>query len=309
MGDPVRLEPGEWVAAVCSPFGFERSITAGIVSAKGRALPDESYAPFIQTDVAVNPGNSGGPLFNLRGEVIGVNSVIYTGSGGYMGLSFAIPIDFAMEVIEQLRARGRVTRGRIGVRLQEMTAELARALRLALPSGALVVEVDRGGSAERAGMRPGDVIVRFDGRPVESNVDMAGLMAHATPGTIVEAGLLRHGVPITLPVLVGRSAAETAPAQPLLPPARDRHGLQLAPLTREQRERLQVASGLLVQHAGGEAQLAGLQRGDVILSANGEPAASVGAFRAFVDKGGEAGVALLVQRGGERLFIPLRAGG
>jgi serine protease Do len=307
VGDPSQLQPGEWVAAVGSPFGLERSITAGIVSAMGRALPEESYATFIQTDVAVNPGNSGGPLFNLRGEVVGVNSVIYTGSGGYMGLSFAIPIDFAMEVVEQLRSHGRVTRGRIGVRLQEMTADLAKALRLPHVSGALIVNVDKGGSAERAGVRAGDVVVRFEGRVVASNADLVRMMVRSRPRTIVEAELWRQGGPMVVRIEVDQAPMEEAHVRKPATTSSDRRVLQLVPLTADQRAHLEVDSGLLLEHADGRAQLAGLQRGDVIISANGKPLDSVSAFRAIVDGAGDAGVALLVQRGGGRLFLALRA--
>jgi serine protease Do len=306
VGDPSQLQPGEWVAAVGSPFGFERSITAGIVSAMGRALPEESYAPFIQTDVAVNPGNSGGPLFNLRGEVVGVNSVIYSGSGGYMGLSFAIPIDLAMEVVEQLRSHGRVTRGRIGVRLQEMTAELARALRLPRVTGALIVHVDRGGSADRAGVRAGDVVVGFGGKEVTGDTDLIQMTVRARPRTIVEAELWRQGRLVALrmeidPVPTQESRVRQAPA-----PAADRRALLLAPLSAEQRARIEVEGGLLVRQPDDNAQRAGLQRGDVIVSANGKSVNSVSAFRAIVSAAGDAGVALLVHRGGERLFVALR---
>ena len=195
IGDPAKLRPGEWVAAIGSPFGFERSVTAGIVSAVNRTLPEESFVPFIQTDVAVNPGNSGGPLFNLQGEVVGVNSMIYSETGSYMGVSFAIPIDVAMDVARQLRASGKVTRGRIGVRLQELTAELARAFRLPDTSGAAVVEVFRRSPAERAALQAGDVIVRFAGKPVESDADLVRLTAAALPGSSVEVELVRFGVP------------------------------------------------------------------------------------------------------------------
>jgi serine protease Do len=303
LGKPEALQAGEWVAAIGSPFGFDHSITAGIVSAIGRALPGQSYAPFIQTDVAVNPGNSGGPLFNLRGEVVGVNSMIYSGSGGYMGLSFAVPIDFAMEVAEQLRARGRVTRGRIGAVLQELTPELARALRVPGRSGALVVSVETGGGAARAGLRPGDVIVRFTDQPVENDTDLVRAIARTRPGVVAAVALLRQGAPLALRVLIDEATPEPSRAAPPVAPERDRQGLQLAPLTREQRDRLDIEGGLLVHHADSHAQQAGLERGDVILSVNGEPAATVSRFRAIVESSAEAGVALLVQRAGGRLFV------
>lgn len=202
VGDPSKMEVGEWVAAIGAPFGFENSVTAGIVSATGRSLPGETYVPFIQTDVALNPGNSGGPLFNMRGEVVGVNSQIYSRTGGFMGLSFAIPIDIAMEVVEQLRSSGRVTRGRIGVQAQELTVELAQSFGLKEPVGALVAAVERGGPAGKAGIMPGDVIQSFDGQPVQTAADLARLVAGAKPGTTVNVAVWRKGEARTLQVPV-----------------------------------------------------------------------------------------------------------
>jgi len=305
IGDPAKLRPGEWVAAIGSPFGLERSVTAGIVSALGRTLPQESFVPFIQTDVAVNPGNSGGPLFNLRGEVVGVNSGFYSDTGGYTGLSFAIPIDVAMEVAAELRAYGKVTRGRIGVRLQELTVELARALKLPRAAGALVVETFPGYSAARAGVRPGDVIVRFDGQPVEAEAELVRLTARATPGATVDVELLRFGAPLFLRLKVDATRVATLPAA--VRPDGEPLGLQLAPLDRKQRERMRLESGLLVERARAAAQRAGLMRGDVIVSVNGKAVSSAEAFAAVLQAAGKGGtVALLVQRDGVRQFLPLR---
>jgi serine protease Do len=305
IGDPAKLRPGEWVAAIGSPFGLERSVTAGIVSALGRTLPEESFVPFIQTDVAVNPGNSGGPLFNLRGEVVGVNSGFYSGTGAYAGVSFAIPIDVALEVAAQLRAHGGVTRGRIGVRLQELTSELARALKLPRAGGALVVEVFPRNAAARAGMQPGDVVVRFDGRPVETDAELVRLTAQATPGATVDVELLRFGAPLLVRLQVDAARVAALPAaarrdgEPL--------GLQLAPLDRRQRERMRLEGGLLVERARDAAQRAGLQRGDLILSVNGKTVSSAEAFGAVLQAAGKgATVALFVQRDGVRQFVPLR---
>jgi serine protease Do len=310
IGDPAAIEPGEWVAAVGSPFGFERSITAGIVSAKGRTLPDESYVPFIQTDVAINPGNSGGPLFNLRGEVVGVNSLIYTGSGGSIGLSFAVPIDVAMQVVEQLRTRGRVIRGRIGARVQEVTADLARALGLPRAAGALLAEVQQDGPAARAGLRPGDVVLRFDGQEVETHADLVRLTAHARPGDTVAVELLRRGAPLVLQVRIGEQQAEPAAAVAKPRAALDALGLELAPLAREERAHLGLEGGVRVQRAEGAAQRAGLQRGDILVSVNGEPVASVSEFNQRIERAGKgATVALLVQRADGRLFVALRVPG
>ncbi len=192
-GDPAVMEPGEWVAAIGAPFGFDNSVTVGVVSAKGRILPQGSYVPFIQTDVAVNPGNSGGPLFNTRGEVIGINSQIYSQTGGYMGISFAIPIDIAMEISQQLKRDGKVTRGRIGVQLQELTYDIAESLDLKQTQGALVAAVERGGPAHRAGLRPLDVVLAVDGRAVVNTADLARIVGSATPGTSISADVWRGG--------------------------------------------------------------------------------------------------------------------
>jgi serine protease Do len=306
IGDPGELRPGEWVAAIGSPFGFERSITAGIVSAVNRTLPDESFVPFIQTDVAVNPGNSGGPLFNLRGEVVGVNSMIYSETGGYQGVSFAIPIDVAMDVARQLRATGKVRRGRIGVRLQEVTAELARAFRLPAAAGAAVVEVFEGSPAQRAGLRPGDVILRFDGKALESDADLVRLTAAARPGATVPVELYRGGAPHSVLITIAESRPPPMPVARAAP-EHEPLGLQLAPLERRQRERLRVEGGLRVERARDAAQRAGLLRGDIILSVNGTVVSSPEGFRALLAAAGkDATVALLVQRDDVRHFLPLR---
>jgi serine protease Do len=306
IGEPGKLRPGEWVAAIGSPYGLERSVTAGIVSAMGRTLPEESFVAFIQTDVAVNPGNSGGPLFNLQGEVVGVNSVIYSDTGGYQGLSFAIPIDVAMEVAAQLRLHGKVTRGRIGVRLQEVTVELAKALQLPRAAGALVVEVFKGGPAERAAIAPGDVVVRFGGKPVETDADLVRLTAGAKPGATVDVDLVRFGAPLTARVRIEEARAAAAP-EARARPERDLLGLELAPLSARQRERLRIDGGLVVERPGAAGSRAGLLRGDIILSVNGKGVASTEVFRALLNAAGKgATVALLVQRDGNRQFVPLR---
>ena len=306
IGDPAKLRPGEWVAAIGSPFGFERSVTAGIVSAVNRTLPEESFVPFIQTDVAVNPGNSGGPLFNLQGEVVGVNSMIYSDTGSYMGVSFAIPIDVAMDVARQLRASGKVTRGRIGVRLQELTAELARAFRLPDTSGAAVVEVFRRSPAERAALQAGDVIVRFAGKPVENDADLVRLTAAALPGSSVEVELVRFGVPQVARITIDEARAPVMPPAAAVP-EHEPLGLQLAPLERKLRERLQIDGGLRVERARDASRRAGLMRGDIILSVNGKPVSSAEGFRALLAAAGKGTtVALLIQRESNRQFLPLR---
>jgi serine protease Do len=208
IGDPAKLEVGEWVAAIGAPFGFESSVTAGIVSAKGRSLPSDNYVPFIQTDVALNPGNSGGPLFNMRGEVVGINSQIYSQTGGYMGVSFTIPIDIAMDIVTQLRSTGKVMRGRIGVQVQEMTDELAASFGLKELNGALVAAVEKGGPAARAGLKPGDVVLSFDGKPLLTSSDLARMVASAKPGTVVPLEIWRKGEKKSLKVAVGEAAME-----------------------------------------------------------------------------------------------------
>jgi serine protease Do len=214
IGDPGKLEVGEWVAAIGAPFGFENSVTSGIVSAKGRSLPDESYVPFIQTDVALNPGNSGGPLFNMRGEVVGINSQIYSQTGGYMGLSFTIPIDVAMDISKQLQASGKVSRGRIGVQAQELTAELAASFGMKDLDGALVAMVEKGGPADQAGIQPGDVILAFNGKPVQTSADLARLVAGTKPGSSAKAEVWRKGARQTVNVTV----AELPPSRTAVPP-------------------------------------------------------------------------------------------
>jgi serine protease Do len=212
IGDPGKLEVGEWVAAIGAPFGFENSVTSGIVSAKGRTLPEETYVPFIQSDVALNPGNSGGPLFNMRGEVVGINSQIYSQTGGYIGLSFSIPIDIAMEISQQLKASGKVTRGRIGVQAQELTWDLATSFGLNDANGALITMVERGGPADRAGIRPGDVVLGFNEKPVQNSTDLARLAAGAKPGTAAKVDLWRKGSRQQLKVTVAELPPERAAA-------------------------------------------------------------------------------------------------
>ena len=270
LGDPEVLAVGEWVLAIGSPFGFEQSVTAGIVSAKGRSLPDENFVPFIQTDVAINPGNSGGPLFNLRGEVVGINSQIYSRTGGFMGLSFAIPIDVAMDVQQQLREKGRVERGRIGVSIQEITRDLADSFRLPRPAGALVSSVEAGGPAAVGGIVQGDVIVRFNDRAVENSADLPRIVAAARPGSRVEVEIYRDGTPRSLSVTLGewRDPEEEIEPAALGSAAgvTNRLGLELAAPTAQQRRERSIAHGLLVQRAEGPAARAEIVAGDLVLA-------------------------------------------
>ena len=257
IGDPEKLKVGEWVVAIGKPFGLENTITAGIVSAKGRDLPQENLVPFIQTDAAINPGNSGGPLFNLKGEVVGINSLIYSRSGGFMGLAFAIPIDVAMNAVNQLKEKGRVTRGRIGVQIQEVTKETAEAFGLKQTAGALVNSVEKGGPAEKAGVEAGDIILKVDGRDVVNSSTLPRIITQVKPGTKVTLTVWRKGAQRDVAVTV----AELKEAEPAAQPKRgaapkekakpNRMGLVLADLTDEQKKELEVKGGVLVEEIAG----------------------------------------------------------
>jgi serine protease Do len=309
LGDPAKLRVGEAVAAIGSPFGFENSVTAGIVSAKGRTLPSESYVPYIQTDVPINPGNSGGPLFNMKGEVVGVNSQIYSRSGGYQGVSFAIPIDIAMEVAEQLKGGGKVSRGWLGVVIQEVTADLADSFGLDRPRGALVAQVQEDSPAERAGLQASDVILGFNGKVIENSGDLPRLVGMAKPGTKIPLDVWRKGKTQTLSVALGELPAEEDAATKSSR-SYSRGGLALSELSADQRRELKLDHGLLVESVTGDAARAGIRVGDVILAVNNGKVATVDAFRkaiAGVSKGKSA--AILVRRGDGSLYIPLKMSG
>jgi serine protease Do len=312
FGNPNELKVGEWVVAIGSPFGFENTVTAGIVSAKGRSLPQENYVPFIQTDVAVNPGNSGGPLFNLKGEVVGVNSQIYSRTGGFMGLSFAIPIDVANEIAQQLRTTGRVSRGRIGVVIQPLSKELAESFGLPNARGALVNSVEKGGPAEKAGVEPGDVILRFNGKQVSSSEDLPRIVGATRPGTTATMQIWRSKASRDLRVTVGempdeRTAQRGRPGEPKQSAAPSQFGLTLAELSDAQRKELKVSGGVLVESVKGPAARAGVRRGDVILAVNNQDISSVEQFNQVMTQF-EKGriVALLIRRGTNSLYVPFR---
>ena len=313
LGDSDRLQAGEWVAAIGSPFGFANTITAGIVSAKERSLPDETFVPFIQTDVAVNPGNSGGPLLNVAGEVVGINSQIYSQTGGYMGLSFAVPIGVAMEVARQLRADGKVTRGRLGVAIQEVSAPLARSFRLDAPRGALVTDVEPNGPAQRAGVAPGDIILGIGGEPVPDATALPRRVAQAKPGSELPLEVWRDGQRRTLTVTVGQAPTPvaTVAAAPPQRPAQaaasgGRLGLHVSELPREGRRALGVDYGLVVERIEGVNADAPLQRGDVIIGLNQQRLRSLGDFnRRMNEVPGGGTVAALVRRGPATLYVPL----
>jgi serine protease Do len=317
LADTNQLKVGEWVVAIGSPFGFDNSVTAGIVSAKGRSLPQENYVPFIQTDVAINPGNSGGPLFNMRGEVVGINSQIYSRSGGYMGVSFAIPIDVAMEVQGQLRATGKVSRGRLGVVIQEVNKELADSLALSKPMGAVVNAVEKGGPAEKAGIEPGDVILKFDGKMIANSADLPRMVGAVRPGTRSVVQVWRKGAMRDIAVTIGEIPDEKqAGARQLRgakPPeqAANRIGLVVSELTAEQKRELKMSSGLLIEEVRGASSRADLRPGDVVIALISKGATSevktVEQFNKLLlqfEKG--SSVTLLIRRGEMQTFVTIK---
>ena len=313
-GDPNKLKVGEWVVAIGSPFGFDSSVTAGIVSAKGRSLPRDNFVPFIQTDVAINPGNSGGPLFNMNGEVVGINSQIYTRSGGSMGLSFAIPIDVAMQVADQLRSTGKVVRGRIGVTIQELTRELAESFGLSKPNGALVSSVEKNAPADKAGIEASDVILKFDGKPVESSNDLPRIVAATKPGSKVTVELWRKGASRQVTVVVGQMPEEGSMVAPAtnqdgnLTEKIPRLGIAVSELSKEQLQELDVTGGLVVENVeGSAARAAGLQEGDVLLAIGNVQIRSIAQFNEFLKQIAKGrNVALLVRRGESVLYVAIR---
>lgn len=308
MGDASRLKVGEWVAAIGSPFGFESSVTAGIVSAKSRSLPDETYVPFIQTDVAINPGNSGGPLFNLSGEVVGINSQIYSRTGGFMGLSFAIPIDVAMKVKDQLQAHGKVSRGKLGVTIQPLSRELAESFGLSRSEGALVAVVERGSAAERAGVQSGDVILAVNGQRIDDTADLPRAIGDMRPGQEASLKIWRQGATRDIQVRLGELSPETsAAAEPATKATGGKLGIAVRPLEAAEARDLGVSGGLRVENASGMAARAGVRPGDVILGVNNQPVVDLQQFRKLVDAAGNR-LALLIQRGDARLYVPLRLG-
>ena len=308
LGKTSDLKVGEWVLAIGSPFGFENTVTAGVVSAKGRSLPDDSAVPFIQTDVAINPGNSGGPLFNARGEVVGINSQIYTRSGGYQGVSFAIPIDIANKIKNQIVATGKVEHARLGVAVQEVNQAFADSFKLDKPEGALVSMVEKGSPADKAGLQPGDVIRRVNGQPIVSSGDLPAVIGLAAPGDTVKLDVWRQGAAKDISARLANAddkAAQVASKKDT--PGQGKLGLALRPLQPDEQQEAGVDSGLVVQQASGPAALAGVQAGDVLLSINGVPVKSIDQVRATVAKS-QKSVALLILRGDSRIFVPVDLG-
>ena len=297
IGDPAQTRVGEWVAAIGSPFGMEHSVTSGIVSAKSRNLPSEQLVPFIQTDVAVNPGNSGGPLFNMTGEVIGVNSQIYSTTGGYMGMSFAIPIDVAMKVKDDLVKHGKVTRGRIGVAVQEVTPGLAQSFGMGNKRGALVSSVEPGGPAAKGGLQPGDIIVAFGGKQIDAHGELPAIVAETKPGETVDVRIFRNAGEQNVKLTIAEMPSK---------------GAKLASAAEGEQGKLGVSvrsteKGILVERADGPAAKAGVRPGDVILGVNGKAVKSVDELKSAVEAAG-ANFALLVQRGEGKLFVPVQIG-
>ncbi|HXZ60428.1 MAG TPA: DegQ family serine endoprotease [Steroidobacteraceae bacterium] len=311
LGDPARIKPGQWVLAIGSPFGFENSVTAGIISATSRSLPSDNYVPFIQTDVAVNPGNSGGPLFNMAGEVIGINSQIFSRTGGFMGLSFAIPIDVARNVEEQLIKTGRVVRGRIGVTIQDLNAQLAESFGLDRPRGALVSSVEKDGPAARAGIQPGDVILSVGGHPIEHYGELSGAIAAMKPGSETTLALWRNGKPLNVSVAVAelheqqQTAARGGRSESGGAGHPSAFGLTVRPLTAQEKQQAGTQGSLVVEEVTGPAAAAEVEPGDIILGVNGKRVHTVPELEAAAKTAGKS-VALLIQREDAQIFVPLR---
>ncbi len=312
IGTAKDLKVGEWVLAIGSPFGFEHSATAGIVSAKGRSLPSENYVPFIQTDVAINPGNSGGPLFNLDGEVVGVNSQIYSRNGGYMGLSFAIPIDVAMDVVDQIKTKGRVSRGWLGVLIQDVTRDLAETFGMPQPRGALIAQVLPDSPAEAAKLEVGDVILEFDGKPVSTSSSLPPLVGESAVDQAAKVTVLRRGETRVIDVMIGElpeddqlATLSRAPE----PTKANRIGLVVADLTDEDRGGLDLDTGGVYVESleEGASERAGIRPGDIILMLDNKAVTDADQFTELLDgiKAGRS-VAILIQRGGGRMFYAVR---
>ena len=318
IGDPEKLKVGEWVAAIGKPFGLENTITAGIVSAKGRDLPSEILVPYIQTDVPINPGNSGGPLFNMRGEVVGINSQIFSRTGTYMGLAFAVPIDVAMNAVKQLQDKGRVTRGRIGVQIQEVNKETADAFGLAKTGGALVNSVEKGGPADKAGVESGDIIVKADGRTVNTSSELPRIITQVKPGTRIPVQVWRKGATKDLTITVAelkedeapKVARKGAPSKEKAKP--NRMGLVLFDLTDDQKKELEIKNGVLIEDISGSVR-GNIQAGDVILAVinkgatiDARSADQVNALIAKLEKG--AAVTFLLRRGEGQFYSSVKVG-
>lgn len=307
VGDSDQLAVGDYVLAIGQPFGFAESASAGIVSAKGRSLPGESYVPFIQTDVAVNPGNSGGPLFDASGAVVGINSQIYSNTGGYQGLSFAIPINVALNIKDQIVAQGSVDHAHLGVEVQALTQSLAQSFNLDKPEGALVSKVEPDSAAARAGIKPGDVILKYDGQPVSDAAQLSADVGMAEPDMKVTLDLWRNGKPLSLEAELKGSTNVASADSKGAPIEKGRLGLEVRPLTSDERQQVGVPAGLLVKSVTGPAAEAGIEPGDVVLSVDGTPVSSAEQIRGLIHAQVKQ-IALLIQRGDSRIFIPIALG-
>jgi serine protease Do len=307
LGNSDSLNVGDYVLAIGAPFGLEETATAGIVSATGRSLPGDGAVPFIQTDAAVNPGNSGGPLFDSTGAVVGINSQIYTNSGGYQGVSFAVPIDLAQSVEQQIVKTGKVEHGRLGVEIQNVNQSLAKSFKLSSPAGALVAQVEPDSAAARAGIKVGDVIEKFNGAAIADSGQLSVRVSGTAPGEKATIELMRDGKPVTLTVTIGSASGATVAKNGEAVPEGAHLGLALRPLTADERAQAGVSGGLIVTQSSGHAAEAGIQEGDVVLSVNGTPVSSIAQLRSLVHPG-ESQVALLIQRGDNRIFVPVGLG-
>lgn len=308
LGDPAKTRVGDWVVAIGTPYGLDNTVTAGIVSAKSRALPGDSVVPFIQTDAAVNPGNSGGPLFNLEGEVIGINSQIFSRTGGFQGVAFAIPIDVALKVKDEIQQHGKVSHGKLGITVQPVDQALAENFGLKSPQGALVGSVQKGGPAAKAGVLPGDVITKFDGKPIPRSTDLPAMVASTKPGQKATLEVWRDGKALDLTAQIGTREPEKATiadASGDLP--KGKLGVAVRPLTPEEKKEAKLDAGVVVEQVGGPAAKAGVQQGDVIVAVNRTPVKSVEELRELVGKAGKT-VALLIQRDDAQIFVPVRIG-
>ena len=303
MGNSDELKVGEWVAAIGSPFGLDNTVTSGIVSAKSRKLPSDQYVPFIQTDVAVNPGNSGGPLFNMKGEVVGINSQIFSTSGGFMGLSFAIPSNLAMQIKDQLVKKGKVTRGRIGVVIQSVTQDLAESFGMKAPKGAIVSQVEKDGPAAKAGLQEGDIITAVNGKAIDDSVDMPVIIGSMAPGSIAKLSIIRNNKDMTLDVKVEEAPNESASSNASKTAAANKLGVTVRPLNDEEKAKAET-EGLLVTESTGAARKAGIREGDIIVNVNGVKIKKTDDLARVLEK--NKNLRVLVQRRDGRIFIPVR---
>lgn len=303
MGNSDELKVGEWVAAIGSPFGLDNTVTSGIVSAKSRKLPSDQYVPFIQTDVAVNPGNSGGPLFNMKGEVVGINSQIFSTSGGFMGLSFAIPSNLAMQIKDQLVKNGKVTRGRIGVVIQSVTQDLAESFGMKTPKGAIVSQVEKDGPAAKAGLQEGDIITAVNGRAIDDSVDMPVIIGSMAPGSIAKLSIIRNNKDMTLDVKVEEAPNESASSNASKTAAANKLGVTVRPLNDEEKAKAET-EGLLVTESTDAARKAGIREGDIIVNVNGVKIKKTDDLARVLEK--NKNLRVLVQRRDGRIFIPVR---